>query len=178
MRGNFANGCAFILHEHCSSRRLSNTTDTRAQSSLRRSAQDEHVAGNAALPSVSISLDADLLSGCGPMRGVTLLLVLVSGAPADAADRHSEAKAIIAGQCASCHRVPGVPGATGDVGPSLQGIARQQIIAGKLPNTRANMIRWLMHPQQVVPGNAMPEMGLTQEQARKIVAYLYTLDKR
>jgi cytochrome c2 len=112
------------------------------------------------------------------MCGVIAFLAPLFIAPADAANRYAQAKALIAAQCAACHRVPGVAGATGDVGPSLQGIARQQIIAGKLPNTGANMIRWLMHPQQVVPGNAMPEMGLTQAQARQIAAYLFTLDKR
>jgi cytochrome c1 len=40
------------------------------------------------------------------------------------------------------------------------------------------MVRWLMHPQHVAPGNGMPEMGLTQDQASKIAAFLYTLDKR
>jgi cytochrome c len=112
------------------------------------------------------------------MRRLIALLALLQVTAACAADPHSAAKAIISAQCSGCHRVPGVPGAVGDVGPSLKGIARQQIIAGKLSNSPANMVRWLMHPQQVVPGNAMPEMGLTQDQARKIAAYLYTLDKR
>jgi cytochrome c1 len=31
------------------------------------------------------------------------------------------------------------------------------------------------HPQSVVPGNAMPEMGITEAQARDIASYLYTL---
>jgi cytochrome c2 len=116
-------------------------------------------------------------AGDALMREMIFFFVLIA-APARAADRYAEAKAIISAQCASCHRVPGVPGATGDVGPSLRGIAKQQIIAGRLANTRANMVRWLMHPQQVAPGNGMPEMGLTQDQASKIAAFLYTLDKR
>lgn len=91
---------------------------------------------------------------------------------------NDEAKALIARQCAACHEVPGVAGAVGRVGPSLKGIGRQQIIAGKLANNPANMVRWLMHPQQIYPGVAMPEMGLTKDQARKIADYLYTLDKR
>ena len=64
------------------------------------------------------------------------------------------------------------------VGPSLRGIAKQQMIAGRLPNTRENMVRWLMHPQQIDPGNAMPDMGLTSDQARRIAGYLETLDRR
>jgi cytochrome c2 len=111
------------------------------------------------------------------MRRLIPFLVLLPIA-AQAKDPHAEAKGLIAAQCSACHTVPGVPGAVGNVGPSLKGIARQQIIAGKLPNNPANMVRWLMHPQQVWPGNAMPEMGLTQDQARKIASYLFTLDKR
>ena len=109
-----------------------------------------------------------------------LIFLLLTGLPmaAQAKDPHAEAKALIGAQCAACHIVPGVSGAVGNVGPSLKGIARQQIIAGKLPNNPPNMVRWLMHPQQVWKGNAMPEMGLTENQARKIAAYLFTLDKR
>ena len=110
------------------------------------------------------------------MRKMIFFFVLIA-MPAHAADRYAEAKAIISAQCASCHRVPGVPGATGDVGPSLRGIAKQQIIGGRLANTRANMVRWLMHPQQVLPGTQMPDLGLTDDQAHKIAAYLHTLSK-
>lgn len=109
-------------------------------------------------------------------RPIPLLLILVPGI-AQPAEPYAEAKQMIAHQCAACHTVPGVPGAKGAVGPSLKGIAKRQIIAGKLANSPANMVRWLMHPQQIIPGNAMPELGLTQDQASKIAAYLYTLDK-
>jgi cytochrome c1 len=54
-------------------------------------------------------------------------------------------------------------------------MGRRIYIAGKLRNTPANMVRWLRNPQAVVPENVMPNMGLTQEQARDIAAYLYTL---
>ena len=38
------------------------------------------------------------------------------------------------------------------------------------------MIAWLRYPQAIVPGNAMPDMGLDEEQARDIAGYLYTLN--
>jgi cytochrome c len=38
------------------------------------------------------------------------------------------------------------------------------------------MITWLRNPQSFVPNNAMPNMGIDQQQARDIAAYLYTLD--
>lgn len=93
-------------------------------------------------------------------------------------DRYGDAKALIAVQCVACHQVPGVRGAQGWVGPSLAGIGRQQVIAGKFANSPDTMVRWLMHPQAMVPGNAMPEMGLSENQARSIANYLYTLDNR
>lgn len=111
------------------------------------------------------------------MRALILTLFLMP-AMAQAADPHAAAKALIATQCSACHRVPGVPEAVGDMGPSLKGIAKQPLIAGNLPNNQANMIRWLMHPQQVSPGSAMPDLGLTEDQARALTAYLYTLDEK
>ena len=87
-----------------------------------------------------------------------------------------EAKALIAANCAACHRVPGVATAQGRVGPSLAGISRQQIIAGHFANTPENLTAWIEHPQHFLPGDAMPEMGLSHEQARKIVDYLYTME--
>jgi cytochrome c1 len=48
-------------------------------------------------------------------------------------------------------------------------------IAGRLPNTAANLIRWVQHPQQIAPGALMPEMNVTEQDARDLAAYLYTL---
>src|SRR5205085_449147 len=49
------------------------------------------------------------------------------------------------------------------------------LFAGWLGNDLPNLIRWVQHPQQHEPGVAMPEMGVTGEDAREIAAYLYTL---
>lgn len=111
------------------------------------------------------------------MRRLILLLPAALGA-CHAGDRHAEAKALIAAQCAACHVVPGVASAGGRVGPSLAGIARQQVIAGRYRNAPDVMVRWLMHPQAMMPGVAMPEMGLTTAQAKTIADYLYTLDQK
>ena len=92
-------------------------------------------------------------------------------------DRFAQAKALIGTRCAACHIVPGVRTATGRVGPPLAGIARRQVIAGYFANNRPNMVRWLHEPQAMLPGNAMPDPGLTREQAGEVADYLYTLDK-
>lgn len=77
--------------------------------------------------------------------------------------------------CGSCHAIPGISGANGQVGPPLADIGQRTIIAGVLPNTPTNMIAWLKAPQSVTPGNAMPNMELNDNDARDIAAYLYTL---
>lgn len=80
--------------------------------------------------------------------------------------------------CASCHAIPGVVGADRHVGPPLGGMADRLYIAGVLPNTPANMVHWLRYPTQVNPQSAMPDLGVTQQDARDIAAFLYTLSDK
>lgn len=77
--------------------------------------------------------------------------------------------------CASCHTIPGVPGAAALVGPNLQQVASRMYLAGVLPNTPDNMIRWIQHPRDVDPLTAMPNLNVTDADARDIASYLYTL---
>ena len=82
---------------------------------------------------------------------------------------------IAASGCGSCHMIPGVVRARGLVGPPLGGIADRAYIAGVLPNTEGDMIRWLRDPPAVAPRTLMPNMRLTERDARDIAAYLYQL---
>lgn len=82
---------------------------------------------------------------------------------------------MISASCGACHAVPGVPQADGMVGPPLVHFARRTVVAGMLPNTPSNLVLWIRFPQSVVPGNAMPDTGLSDAQARDVAAYLYTL---
>lgn len=77
--------------------------------------------------------------------------------------------------CGTCHTIPGVPEADAEVGPPLTGWANRHYIAGALPNTPENLIYWIMNPQIVEPGTAMPDMGVTEPEARHMAAYLYQL---
>jgi cytochrome c len=77
--------------------------------------------------------------------------------------------------CNSCHTISGVPGARGLVGPPLDGIGNRTYIAGELPNTPENLMRWIQHPHEVEQHTLMPEMGVTEQDSRDIAAYLYTL---
>lgn len=77
--------------------------------------------------------------------------------------------------CQSCHTIPGVTGASALVGPPLSGIGSRSYIAGVLSNTPAHMIEWLRNPPAVDSKTAMPNMSVTERDARDIAAYLYTL---
>lgn len=77
--------------------------------------------------------------------------------------------------CHSCHLIPGVPGANSLVGPPLIGWAERGYIAGNLPNEPAHLVEWIRFPQTIEPGTAMPNLGVTEEDARNMAAYLYTL---
>lgn len=77
--------------------------------------------------------------------------------------------------CGSCHVIPGVAGAQGTVGAPLTNFARRSYIAGNLPNTAENLVRWIQNPQAVEPGTAMPNLNVSEGDARHLAAYLATL---
>jgi mono/diheme cytochrome c family protein len=74
--------------------------------------------------------------------------------------------------CNACHSIPGVTGSNANVGPPLAGLAGRSLIAGKLANTPDNMVLWLRKTQEVKPLTAMPQLGVTGQDARDIAAYL------
>jgi cytochrome c len=77
--------------------------------------------------------------------------------------------------CGACHAVFDDRRATGLVGPPLGKIATRAFLAGRQPNDPAHLIAWVQHPQAVEPGVGMPEVALSDLEARNIAAYLYTL---
>lgn len=77
--------------------------------------------------------------------------------------------------CGSCHAIPEVPGANGRTGPTLERIAKRTYLAGVLPNTPRDMVRWILAPETIDPRTAMPNMAVSIDDARDITAYLYTL---
>lgn len=79
-------------------------------------------------------------------------------------------------KCGSCHMIPGIDGANGLVGPPLGKIALRTYIGGQLPNRPDNLVHWLMSPPSIKPHTAMPILGLNQQEARDVAAYLYTLN--
>lgn len=108
-----------------------------------------------------------LLAGCGdhddPLH------------PVPGGDPELGAQLIGSYGCGACHVIPGVDGADGMVGPSLDHFAHRVYIAGEVPNNVDFLLRWIEVPQAIEPGTAMPNLGVTEGQARNIAAYLYTL---
>jgi cytochrome c len=77
--------------------------------------------------------------------------------------------------CASCHLIPGVPGARGQAAPSLAGVGRRVYIVGTVRNTPEHLMKWIMNPRSVDATTTMPNLRVTANDARHIAAYLYTL---
>jgi len=78
-------------------------------------------------------------------------------------------------QCGSCHRIPGVDGANGTKGQPLAGLALRTDIVGALPNTPEDVMLWIRDPKKIYAKTEMPTLGVSEQDARDIVAYLYTL---
>jgi cytochrome c len=79
-------------------------------------------------------------------------------------------------QCGSCHAIPGVAAARGRLGPSLQAFGKRSYIAGRVPNHPDALAQWLVAPASLVPDTAMPAMGVSDEEARHMAAYLGRLE--
>lgn len=77
--------------------------------------------------------------------------------------------------CGACHTIPGVPGADALVGPPLAGVGSRMYIAGVLTNTPDHLVRWIRDPPAVDSATAMPNVGVTERDARDIAAYLYAV---
>ena len=78
--------------------------------------------------------------------------------------------------CQSCHKIPGVVGSDTFVGRPLEGLGKRPFIAGNLLNNQPNLMRWIRDPQAIDPTTAMPNVGVSEKDARNISAYLLTLD--
>jgi cytochrome c len=118
-----------------------------------------------ALVGLICALCGTLLSGC------QRLSALVPGLDANAArgieltNRYG---------CASCHEIPGAA-VTGYVGPTMRGVERRAYLAGGLPNTPEQMVELIRFPDRARPGTLMPNLRVSEPDARELAAFLYTL---
>jgi cytochrome c len=108
--------------------------------------------------------------GAGCENRVRRTAVQITGGDPDRA-----AAAVRKYGCGSCHTIPGIDGANAVMGPPLNRFSRRSYIAGHLSNNPDLLIRWIRHPHSFKQETAMPEMGVGEQDARDIAAYLYTL---
>lgn len=95
------------------------------------------------------------------------LRYVIRGNPDDGRQR------IIDYGCGACHTIPGIRRATGRVGPQLADLRNQIYIAGVLANSPDKLVEWIQDPREVDPLTAMPDLGVTEAEARDMAAFLY-----
>jgi len=118
---------------------------------------------------LAAALSCLLLAACAGGRLTAPYRVATGGNAGDGR------KVIQSSGCGACHTIPGIHAANGELGPPLNSFSRRTMIAGELPNTPDNLVRWIENPPSVESGTAMPNLGLDDQQARDAAAYLYTL---
>ncbi len=106
------------------------------------------------------------------MRMAVLLLAAVPGCEPDAADERAQLLMRDYG-CTACHVVPGTSGPHGATGPPLVEMAEQSYVAGVAPNTLEALAAFIVDPQATDPRSAMPQLGVSREEALAMARYLY-----
>lgn len=78
--------------------------------------------------------------------------------------------------CVYCHTINGTP-SQGTLGPDLTHFgSRETLGAGILPNNTGNLAGWIIDPQEIKPGNAMPAVNMTGADLQALLEYLNSLD--
>ncbi|MGH7510864.1 MAG: cytochrome c oxidase subunit II [Gemmatimonadales bacterium] len=94
-------------------------------------------------------------------------------AAGQSADYATGEKLFLSKGCVACHSLQAADAPKGMVGPNLANIgARSYLAAGTLKNTDENLARWIREPQAIKKGVLMPNLGLTEDEARALVAFL------
>ncbi len=114
---------------------------------------------------------------------VAILLLAVSACQGDepepvtveGGDPERGEELVVSYDCGSCHFIPGVEDSRGHDAPGLQMWANRSFVAGSAPNEPGNVMQFLMEPDSIQPGSAMPELGISEEEARHITAFLFTV---
>lgn len=112
------------------------------------------------------------------IAAIVLLLALASceAPPQSGVGNPDTGRAVIASVgCGACHRIPGVAGASGIVGPSLRDFAERPLIGGTHVNEPSVLVGWVRNAPELSPDTGMPRMPLSEQEARDAAAYLYTL---
>jgi cytochrome c len=110
-----------------------------------------------------------LLSGCAGAKAQNSSNKAAGGNPVRGEQVIAQFK------CGSCHTIPGIQNAKGVFGPPLNEWSLRSTIAGEFPNDPKTLVRWVQSPTSMKPQTAMPDLGLSEQQARDVAAYLDTL---
>jgi cytochrome c2 len=119
------------------------------------------------LGSIAMILSFMALSACGPSKDAQQWASVVTGGNPERGKAAMQKYG-----CLSCHVIDGLS-SQALVGPPLTRMAGRSYLAGNLPNNASNMIRWIQKPREIRPGTAMPDVGVADQDARDIAAYLY-----
>jgi cytochrome c oxidase assembly factor CtaG/cytochrome c2 len=111
-----------------------------------------------------------VLTACGPGPKA-----MEQGAALTGGDPYRGRVAIRRYGCDACHTIPGVAGASREVGPPLSNLAERMYIAGVLANNADNLVAWIQNPPRIDSLTAMPYLGVSEADARDIAAYLYAV---
>ena len=125
---------------------------------------------------------AAVLAGCGDARQDLRALgndaaMLPDGVERRVVDGDAQQgrKLLAEHACITCHAIPGEREPTAHVGPPLMGFARRTNVGGSLPNRPEVLVRFIMNAPQALPGTAMPNLAVSEAEARHLAAFLYTL---
>ena len=106
------------------------------------------------------------------MRPIFSLAIMAAGTGAAAQEEPPAWELVRSYGCNACHEIPGIPGFQGRTGPPLTDLGRQIYIAGVAPNTPEALMAFIVNPQAIDPRSAMPNLGVTPEEAAVIAEYL------
>jgi cytochrome c1 len=133
-----------------------------------------------------VSLTA-LVAACGPATSGSALPtpraappesrppVLTPAPGLGGGDARTGQRLLIEKGCGGCHTLAGVPDASGVAGPNLTNIGLRPTLAGAaISNSPQTMVAWLMNPAGLKPDTRMPNLGLTQQEAQDLTAFLFS----
>jgi len=83
--------------------------------------------------------------------------------------------ALVEYRCGLCHRVRGTEAGALSAPDLTHLMSRRTLAAGTLLNNPGNLVGWIQNPQNIKPGNLMPDQYLSAQQLTDTLAYLESL---
>lgn len=93
---------------------------------------------------------------------------------AELSDLALEGQALFEQSCLSCHAVEATD-TEPMAGPNLGNFSSRNKLVGIRENNEKYLKEWIQDPEGMKPGNLMPDLGVSDEEADALVEYLYSL---